>query len=182
MVECENAAAAGNLLVSGEAHFQRTTRLVLRRRRSNLQFSRSAVACNSGEPRIPGFFSARRRGGRHWTVEPSGGERAGTRFKRPELERRLTEGGPSARGGRTPGYVSEAGGGRTVGDSLSHTCTHAQRTPRTGLHRIWAEPTGQTEFLSTSDVAMLRVPGALVIMAGCESGGGEIRAGAGLLG
>jgi CHAT domain-containing protein len=44
------------------------------------------------------------------------------------------------------------------------------------------DPAGEAEYLSTSDVAMLRVPGALVIMTGCQSGGGEIRAGAGLLG
>lgn len=41
---------------------------------------------------------------------------------------------------------------------------------------------GGAEFITTSDVAMLRVPRALVIMTGCETGLGEVRAGTGLLG
>ena len=44
--------------------------------------------------------------------------------------------------------------------------------------RIAAEP----EFLSTSEIAGLRVPGALVVMTGCATGSGEAQAGAGLLG
>lgn len=41
---------------------------------------------------------------------------------------------------------------------------------------------GTAQFLSTGEIAMLRVPGAVVSMAGCATGAGEIRAGAGLLG
>jgi CHAT domain-containing protein len=41
-----------------------------------------------------------------------------------------------------------------------------------------AEP----EFLTTSEIAGLRVPGALVVMTGCATGSGEAEAGAGLLG
>ena len=41
-----------------------------------------------------------------------------------------------------------------------------------------AEP----EFLTTSEIAGLRVPGALVVMTGCATGSGEAQAGAGLLG
>ena len=41
-----------------------------------------------------------------------------------------------------------------------------------------AEP----EFLTTSEIAGLRVPGALVVMTGCSTSGGEAQAGAGLLG
>jgi len=44
--------------------------------------------------------------------------------------------------------------------------------------RIGVEP----EFLSTSEIAGLRVPGALVVMTGCATGSGEAQAGAGLLG
>ena len=40
----------------------------------------------------------------------------------------------------------------------------------------------EAEFLTTSDVARLRVPASLVVMTGCESGVGEILPGAGLLG
>ena len=43
---------------------------------------------------------------------------------------------------------------------------------------IAAEP----EFLTTSEIAGLRVPGALVVMTGCATGSGEAQAGAGLLG
>jgi CHAT domain-containing protein len=41
-----------------------------------------------------------------------------------------------------------------------------------------AEP----EFLTTSEVARLRAPGALVVMTGCAANAGEARDGAGLLG
>ncbi|MEO8049327.1 MAG: CHAT domain-containing protein [Acidobacteriota bacterium] len=44
--------------------------------------------------------------------------------------------------------------------------------------QIAAEP----EFLTTSEIAALRVPGALVVMTGCATGSGEARAGAGMLG
>ncbi len=42
--------------------------------------------------------------------------------------------------------------------------------------------TAQPEFLTTSEVARLRAPGALVVMTGCAANAGEARAGAGLLG
>lgn len=45
-----------------------------------------------------------------------------------------------------------------------------------------AQPMAQPRALSTSEVGMLDVPGAVVAMTGCESGEGDIRAGAGLLG
>jgi len=38
------------------------------------------------------------------------------------------------------------------------------------------------EFLSTTEIGGLRVPGALVAMTGCDTGGGDAEAGAGLLG
>jgi CHAT domain-containing protein len=38
------------------------------------------------------------------------------------------------------------------------------------------------EYLSTSEIARLSVPGALVVMTGCATGTGDVRAGAGLLG
>ena len=41
---------------------------------------------------------------------------------------------------------------------------------------------GSPELLGTSDIGMLEAPGALVVMTGCSSGGGEVRPGAGLLG
>ncbi len=47
-----------------------------------------------------------------------------------------------------------------------------------GSRGFAAEP----EFLTTSEIAGLRVPGALVVMTGCATGSGEAQAGAGLLG
>jgi CHAT domain-containing protein len=41
---------------------------------------------------------------------------------------------------------------------------------------------GSPEFLTTSEIAGLRVPGALVVMTGCATGIGEAQTGAGLLG
>jgi CHAT domain-containing protein len=38
------------------------------------------------------------------------------------------------------------------------------------------------EYLNTSEIAGLSVPGALVVMSGCSTGTGDVRAGAGLLG
>jgi CHAT domain-containing protein len=43
-------------------------------------------------------------------------------------------------------------------------------------------PGGQTEYLTTADIASLRVPGAFVSMTGCETGAGDSRPGAGLIG
>jgi CHAT domain-containing protein len=43
-------------------------------------------------------------------------------------------------------------------------------------------PSGQPEALSTSEIGTLDVPGAVVSMTGCDSGEGDIQAGAGLLG
>jgi CHAT domain-containing protein len=40
----------------------------------------------------------------------------------------------------------------------------------------------EPEFLTTSEIAGLRVPGALVVMTGCATGSGEAQAGTGLLG
>jgi CHAT domain-containing protein/tetratricopeptide (TPR) repeat protein len=41
---------------------------------------------------------------------------------------------------------------------------------------------GESEILTTVDIASLRVPGAFVAMTGCDTGSGEVHAGAGLLG
>ncbi len=41
---------------------------------------------------------------------------------------------------------------------------------------------GRPELLGTSDIGLLEAPGALVVMTGCSSAGGEVRPGAGLLG
>jgi CHAT domain-containing protein len=44
------------------------------------------------------------------------------------------------------------------------------------------DASGRPGLLSTSEIGMLHVPGALVVMTGCATGTGDVRAGAGLLG
>jgi CHAT domain-containing protein len=69
--------------------------------------------------------------------------------------------------------------------AVIHLATHIF-TPRAGtgdaLIAFGLSPTGRSESLSTSEVGMLNVPGAVVSMTGCDSGAGEAKAGAGLLG
>jgi CHAT domain-containing protein len=43
-------------------------------------------------------------------------------------------------------------------------------------------PGGRAEFLTTTDIASLRIPGAFVAMTGCGTAMGEVRRGAGLIG
>jgi CHAT domain-containing protein len=50
------------------------------------------------------------------------------------------------------------------------------------IHTDSAGHAAEPEFLTTAEIAGLRVPGALVVMTGCSTGGGEAQAGAGLLG
>jgi CHAT domain-containing protein len=40
----------------------------------------------------------------------------------------------------------------------------------------------EAEFLTSTDIALLHVPGALVVMTGCATGTGDAQAGTGLLG
>jgi CHAT domain-containing protein len=73
--------------------------------------------------------------------------------------------------------------------SVIHLATHViypnGRQPgakQQGLIAFGLGPARKSEFLSTADVASLRVPGAFVAMTGCETGVGDPRPGAGLLG
>jgi len=69
--------------------------------------------------------------------------------------------------------------------SIIHLATHVilpPARPSEAMIAFGLNGRGQPELLSTSKVAMLRVPGAVVVMTGCDSGSGEIRAGAGLFG
>jgi CHAT domain-containing protein len=69
------------------------------------------------------------------------------------------------------------------GPTLIHLATHViDSTDRQALIAFGLGPNGRTEFLTTTDVASLRVPGAFVAMTGCDSGAGDVRPGAGLLG
>ncbi len=69
------------------------------------------------------------------------------------------------------------------GPSVVHLATHV--VPSGGSQALIAfglSPQGQSEFLTTTDVASLRVPGAFVAMTGCDTGSGEAVPGAGLQG
>jgi len=68
------------------------------------------------------------------------------------------------------------------GPAVIHLATHVLSKGDTALIAFGADRTGQPQFLSTADVAMMRVPGAVVAMTGCATGAGELRDGAGLLG
>jgi CHAT domain-containing protein len=71
------------------------------------------------------------------------------------------------------------------GPGVIHLATHVLTPlarPEEALIAFGLESTGEIGYLANSEVAMLGVPGAIVSMTGCETGGGEVRAGAGLMG
>jgi CHAT domain-containing protein len=76
---------------------------------------------------------------------------------------------------------------RAVGrrPSIIHLATHVMTPPARRSQAMIAfglDGPGEPELLSTSEVRMLHVPGAVVVMTGCDSGAGDIRSGAGLFG
>jgi CHAT domain-containing protein len=71
------------------------------------------------------------------------------------------------------------------GPSVIHLATHVLTPPGRRGQAFLAFGLGSSttaEFLTTSDVARLHVPESLVVMTGCDTGAGEIRAGSGLQG
>jgi CHAT domain-containing protein len=70
------------------------------------------------------------------------------------------------------------------GPSVIHLATHViyPTDKKQGFIAFGLGPAARSEFLSTNDVASLRVPGAFVAMTGCGTGTGDPRPGAGLLG
>jgi len=76
--------------------------------------------------------------------------------------------------------------GLSARPAVIHLATHVL-FPTANREQAWiafgmgAAP-AEPEFLTTSEVARLRAPGALVVMTGCAANAGEARAGAGLLG
>jgi CHAT domain-containing protein len=71
------------------------------------------------------------------------------------------------------------------GPAVIHLATHVLAPPGGPDHAMIAfgdGPAGEPEFLGASEIATMRVPGALVVLSGCETGAGSIRPGAGLLG
>jgi len=71
----------------------------------------------------------------------------------------------------------------TKGPSIVHLATHViSHGGKEALIAFGLGLNGQSEFLTTTDIATLRVPGVFVAMTGCETGSGEEHAGAGLQG
>lgn len=63
----------------------------------------------------------------------------------------------------------------------THVLSFPSRPDQAGI-AFGLEPSGTAGFLSAADVAMMSVPGAVITMTGCETGGGTETAGAGLIG
>ncbi len=78
-------------------------------------------------------------------------------------------------------FVEMAAKAPAVIHLATHVVTPLERRGE-ALIAFGLEQNGEVGYLATSEVAMLGVPGAIISMTGCETGGGEIRAGAGLLG
>ena len=69
--------------------------------------------------------------------------------------------------------------------AVVHLATHVLAPPdrrEQGFIAFSLLPGGSPEYLTTSRIASLLVPGTLVVMTGCATGTGDARAGAGLLG
>jgi CHAT domain-containing protein len=66
------------------------------------------------------------------------------------------------------------------GPSIIHLATHVLTPPRRRDDALIAF--SGPEFLAASEVASMHVPGALVVLSGCETGAGIVSPGAGLLG
>ncbi len=69
--------------------------------------------------------------------------------------------------------------------AIIHLATHVLTPPAgrdQGLIALGIGATGKPELLTVADVSSMQVPGAVVVMSGCETGAGDARAGAGLLG
>jgi len=73
----------------------------------------------------------------------------------------------------------------TRGPAIVHLATHVL-IPLAGqgesLIAFSIGSGGRPEFLTVSDVSSMQVPGAVVVMSGCDTASGDVRAGAGLLG
>jgi CHAT domain-containing protein len=69
-----------------------------------------------------------------------------------------------------------------AGPAVIHLATHVISRGTQALIAFGLGTKGENEFLTTTDVASLRVSGAIVAMTGCDSGAGEALAGVGLQG
>ena len=141
---------------------------------------------NSADPREPGGWSL-------WKGLPQGRDQLNRLVSsRGELERssaswRTATGvaraiqmleGPAA---RSDAFLQAL----TAAPSTIHLATHVLTSTTRSEQAFLAfslNASGSPGLLSTSEIGMLRVPGALVVMTGCATGTGDVRVGAGLLG
>lgn len=65
---------------------------------------------------------------------------------------------------------------------MIHLATHVITRNTQAMVVFGLGPKGESEFLTTTDVASLRVPGATVAMTGCDTAAGDVLPGAGLQG
>ena len=73
----------------------------------------------------------------------------------------------------------------TAAPSTIHLATHVLTSatrPEQAFLAFSLDASGSPGLLSTSEIGMLHVPGALIVMTGCATGTGDARVGAGLLG
>jgi CHAT domain-containing protein len=66
--------------------------------------------------------------------------------------------------------------------SLVHLATHVVSSGSTAMIALSMDRHAEVEFLTMAEVSTLHVPGAIVTMTGCDSGGGDAVEGAGLVG
>jgi CHAT domain-containing protein len=148
---------------------------------------------NVADPRWPTAWTARRRGSGIFGFFG----RAETSQNTEELGRLVAsadEVEASARSWRGGGATLLEGRDATPGKFLTslspppavihlatHVLTPAGRHEQAFLAFGLSQPAGM-QYLATSDIAMLHVPGSLVVMTGCSTASGDAQAGAGILG
>ncbi len=111
-------------------------------------------------------------------IESSARQWSGTSDNETHGSRNVLLRGPDAARAR---FVEEAGRGPSVIHLATHVVAPRGRRDQ-AMIAFTMGPQGEPEFLTISDIATMHVPGALVVMSGCETGAGIARAGAGLLG
>jgi CHAT domain-containing protein len=141
---------------------------------------------NSADPREPVGWSL-------WNGRPEGRDQMNRLVSsRRELERSSAS-WRTATGVAQPIQILEGTEARsdaflqalTAAPSIIHLATHVLTSTTRSEHAFLAfslDASGSPGLLSTSEIGMLRVPGALVVMTGCATGSGDARVGAGLLG
>jgi CHAT domain-containing protein len=139
----------------------------------NLADSRSAPASPRGPPRA----WARENRGQLNRLVASGLEVEASRRSWGNGEVRVLEGTTA----RKSAFLQALSPVPSVIHLATHVLTHPSHRDQSFL-AFSLGPDARPELLGTADVAMLQVPGSVVVMTGCATASGEVLAGAGLLG